>query len=676
MAISSLGVGSGLDLSDTLSQLMEVEKVPLQRLATKQQSYQTKLSAYSMVQSALSTFESAVSGLSSISKYQKTTATSSNEDIATISAGARAANGSYSLKVDQLAQSQKLVANGVADRKAAIGSGKITIDFGEYVTADDKSVSFKSNSAGVKTIDINESNNTLEGIRDAINAAGIGVTASIINDGSDTPYRLALTNNSTGKTQAMKITVEGDNGDTALSDLLTYDPSDKTLDAKKQMTETQAAQNAEFWLDGIKISKGSNSVSDAIDGVTLKLAQADKDKTVNLNVSRDNSEAKKAVEELVKAYNDLTTTLKDMTAYNADEKTASVLTGDSAVRSIQTALKGMLSQSIAGGEQGYRMLADVGITPNKEGLLEIDSSKLDEALEKNFDAFTAMFAEGGLSTNSSITFEGAEDYAKTGSFDVEVTQVATQGSYSFKLTGDSKGLDLTGKDAAARTMQVTVDGVTKSITLSEKNYANYKEFASEIQSRINTAFKDTDARVSAEWDEEKSKFVITSSSWGSSSAVKISETGGIFDEDSKEPVAGKDVEGTINGVAAIGKGQTLTGASGSDAYGIKLKVTGDESNIRGTVSFTQGFAYQFTQLAKSLQGENSAIQSRIDGVNKSIAQVEKEYSNYEERIAKTEEMYRKKFTNLDVLLAQLQSTSTYLTTQLASLSGLSGTTSK
>lgn len=665
MAISSLGVGSGLNLSDTLSQLMEVEKVPLQRLATKQQSYQTKLSAYSMVQSALSTFESAVSGLSSISKYQKTTATSSNEDIVTISAGSRAANGTYSLKVDQLAQSQKLVANGVADRKAAIGSGKITIDFGEYLTADDGSVSFKSNSSGVKTIDIEDGSNTLEGIRDAINAAGIGVTASIINDGSDTPYRLALTNSATGKTQAMRITVDGDD---ALSDLLTYDPGSTAVDESKQMTQTQAAQNAEFWLDGIKISKGSNSVSDAIDGVTLKLAQADKDKTVNLTVSRDNSEAKKAVEELVKAYNDLTTTLKDMTAYNADEKTASVLTGDSAVRSIQTALKGMLSQSIAGGEQGYRMLADVGVTPNKEGLLEIDSSKLDEALEKNFDAFTAMFAEGGLSTNSSITFEGAEDYAKTGSFDVEVTQVATQGTYSFNL-GD-KGLNLTGTDAAARTMQVTVDGVTKSITLSEKNYANNKELASEIQSRINTAFKDTDARVSAEWDDEKSAFVITSSSWGSNSTVKISETGGLFTNKVEE--AGKDVEGTINGVAAIGKGQTLTGAAGSDAYGIKLKVTGDESNIRGTVSFTQGFAYQFTQLAKSLQGENSAIQSRIDGMNKSIAQVEKEYATYEERIARTEEMYRTKFTNLDVLLAQLQSTSNYLTTQLASLSNLNG----
>lgn len=671
MAISSLGVGSGLDLNDTLSQLMEVEKVPLQRLASKQQSYQTKLSAYSMVQSALSSFQSAVSGLSSISKYQKTTATSSNDEIATISAGARAANGTYSLKVDQLAQSQKLVANGVADRKAAIGTGKITIDFGEYLTAEDGSVSFKSNSAGVKTIEIGEGNNTLEGIRDAINAAGIGVTASIINDGSDKPYRLALTNTATGKTQAMKITVdEQPENETGLADLLTYDPGNAAVDAGKQMTQTQAAQNAEFWLDGIKISKGSNSVSDAIDGVTLKLAQADKDKTVNLTVNRDNSEAKKAVEDLVKAYNDLMTTLKDMTAYDADEKTSSVLTGDSAVRSIQTALKGMLSQSIAGGEQGYRTLSDVGITPNKEGLLEIDSSKLGEALEKNFDAFTAMFAEGGMSSNPSITFEGAENYAKTGSFDVEVTQAATKGTYSFNL-GD-KGLNLTGTDAAARTMQVTVDGVTKSITLSEKNYANEKEFASEIQSRINTAFKDTDARVSAEWDEEKSKFVITSSAWGSNSAVKISETGGIFNNDSKEAVAGKDVAGTINGVAAVGKGQTLTGASGSDAYGIKLKVTGDENNIRGTVSFTQGFAYQFTELAKSLQGENSAIQSRIDGMNKSIAQVEKEYANYEERIARTEEMYRTKFTNLDVLLAQLQSTSSYLTSQLSSLSSLYG----
>ena len=187
-----------------------------------------------------------------------------------------------------------------------------------------------------------------------------------------------------------------------------------------------------------------------------------------------------------------------------------------------------------------------------------------------------------------------------------------------------------------------------------------------MQSKINTAFKETDANVSVE--VEDGKFTVTSSAWGSGSAVKITETGGLFEN--TKAVDGLDVAGTINGQAATGKGQTLTGASGTDAYGIKLKVTGDESNIKGTVSFTQGFAYQFTKLAKSLQGEGSAIQSRIDGVNKSIRRVEDDYVKYQERIAAREEIYRQQFTNLDLLIANLNSTSSYLTQQLASISSM------
>ncbi len=659
--ITSLGVGSGLDLEGTLTSLMQVEKQPLTRLAQKQSSYETKLSAYSMVQSALSTFESAVSGLSSISKYQKTNAGSTNTDIATISASSTASNGTYSLKVSQLAQSQSLVAKGVADKKEAIGKGKIAIDFGEISSGtltDGKyaDATFESNNKGIKYIEIDESNNSLEGIRDAINAAGIGVTASIVNDGSDSPYRLVLTNDATGKEQSMKISVDGDE---ALGNLLNYDPA-----SAQNMEQTQAAQNAEFTLNGIKISKASNSVSDAVDGVTIKLLKADPDESTTLSVSRDTGAAKTAVEEMVQAYNDLMKTLKDLTSYNAETETASVLTGDSAVRSIQTEVKGLLSQVISGGIQGYRMLSDVGIAVNKDGVLEIDSSKLGEALDKNFDAFTAMFAEGGLSSNTSITFEDAADYAKTGSFEVEIEQVATKGTYEFNLVGNN--LDFTGKTATDRTMQVTVDGVTKSITLDEKSFATAKEFAADLQSKINTAFKETDANVSVE--VEDGKFTVTSAAWGSGSSVKITETGGLF-ENNKQ-VDGLDVKGTINGQAATGKGQTLTGASGTDAYGIKLKVTGEDNNIKGTVSFTQGFAYQFTKLAKSLQGEGSAIQSRIDGVNKSIRRVEEDYAKYEERIAAREEIYRQQFTNLDLLIANLNSTSSYLTQQLASISSM------
>lgn len=685
MAISSIGIGSGIQLEDMITQLMALEKRPLQMLAAKEESYSTKLSAYSMVNSSLSTFQNAMKSLSSISKYQKTTASSTNEEIAKITAGATAINGTYSLKVNKLAQSQKLVAGGVASDKAPIGNGKITIDFGKITggTYDEATgkytgATFESNNKGVKTIDITDGNNTLSGIRDAINVAGIGVTASIVNDGSGTPYRLALTNTATGETQSMKITVEGadiDDGaggtmpDPALGDLLAYDPASST---GQSLQQTVAAQNAEFELDGIKISKASNSVSDAIEGVTINLLSAVADKTTTLTVSKDTSEAKKAVEEMVKAYNDLNKTLKDLTGYNAEEKTASVLTGDSAIRSIQTSLKGVLQQPIAGGIQGYRMLSDVGITLNKEGVLEIDSSKLGVALEKNFDAFTGMFAEGGMSSNAAIQFEDAADYTKTGSFEVDITQVATKGNYKFDLNTTGPGLSMSATTDAQRTMQVSLNGVSKSITLSQKDYANEKELAAELQSKINSAFKDVDASVTVEF--EAGDFKITSSFYGSESKISLTETGGLFDNGTSND--GLDVEGTINGQAAVGKGQTLTGAEGTEAYGLKLKVTGEDANIKGTVSFTQGYAYQFNKVANALVGENSAVSSRIDGLKKSIERVTKDYTNQETRLATVEARYRRQFTALDVLIAKLNSQSDYLTQQLSALSNMWGSSKK
>lgn len=680
--ITSLGVGSGLDLEGILNSLVEVESQKLTTIAKKQSSYETKLSAYSMVQSALSTFQSSVKSASNIDNYLKTTASSSNEDIATISSSGKAANGTYSMTVNQLATSQKLAANGVADHTVLLGKGTITIDFGEIVggtLTDGKytGATFESNNKGVKTIEIDESNGTLEGIRDAINAASIGVTATIINDGdADNPYRLVLSNSATGKEQSMKITVDGDD---ALKQLLTYDPAaapDAVLDPANPdstiqgMEQTQAAQNAEFILDGIKISRATNSASDVIDGVTLKLAKADPDETLTLNVSKDTGQAKSKVEELVKAYNDLVTTLKDLTSYNAEEKTASVLTGDSAVRSIQSSLKSMLSTTLSGSKQGYRMLSDVGIAVNKDGLLEIDSSKLGEALDNDFEAFATMFAEGGLSSNSAITFESAKDYAKTGTFDVEVTQVATTGSFTFNL--GTQGLKFEGKSATDRTMQVSLNGASKSITLDEKNYQSNDEFAFALQSKINSAFSSMDASVSVEYDADASKFVVKSGLFGSDSVVKLTDSGDILINE--DPETGKDVAGTINGVEAIGTGQKLTGASGSDAYGITIKVTG-EDNVSGTVSFTQGFAYQFSNLAENLLSDDSAIQSRIEGMNESIKRAQKDYTNMQERIEAREALYRQQFTSLDLLVANMNATSSYLTQQLASISNLWNTKS-
>ena len=248
--ISSPGIGSGLDTAGIISKLMSVEAIPLNNLTTQENSYQTKITAYGQVQSNLSTFQAAVLGLSNINTLKTVTATSSDTSTLSATTTAGAVAGNYSVTVNQLAQAQQLVGNGQASSTSAIGSGAsttVTFDFGTISGSQTNGIynsgtTFTSNGVASKSITIDSSNNTLSGIRDAINAAGMGVTASIINDGSSSPNRLLITNNQTGVANSMRISVSGDS---AVSSLLSEDPSNPT---GQNFKETTSAQNANLSL--------------------------------------------------------------------------------------------------------------------------------------------------------------------------------------------------------------------------------------------------------------------------------------------------------------------------------------------------------------------------------------------------------------------------------------------
>ena len=288
MAISAPGIGSNLDVNNIVSQLMALERRPLQALDRKEATFQAQLSAFGTLKSALSTFQSAAAGLNDGSKFQAYKTTVGDSGIATASAANSAVPGSYALEVTQLAQAQKLVALGQASASAAIGTGTLTFEFGtigggtfDAQTGKYTGATFSANGAGAKTVTIGASNNTLAGIRDAINAAKIGVTASIINDGSGTPYRLALSVNDPGQAKSLKISVAGD---AALSTLLANDPA-----ATQQLAETATARNAQLKIDGVAITKTTNTISDAIEGVTLNLLKTNVGSATTVTVVRDSA---------------------------------------------------------------------------------------------------------------------------------------------------------------------------------------------------------------------------------------------------------------------------------------------------------------------------------------------------------------------------------------------------
>lgn len=667
MAISSPGIGSNLDVNGIISQLMSVERKPLTVLARKEASFQAKLSGFGTLKGSLSQFQAAVRALSDGAKFQAMRATSSDSAVLTASATAAAAPGSHTLEVTQLARAQKLVAAGQASSTAAIGSGAsttVSFEFGtisggtfDSSTGKYTGAGFTGSGGGVKTLTLDASNNTLAGIRDAINKAGVGVSATIVNDGGSSPHRLALSVNATGKAHSVRISVSGD---TTLQGLLAHNPGSDTGQA---LAENLSARNAEFKLDGLAVSKASNTVTDVLQGVTLNLAKTNSGSPASITVARDTASVTAGVESFVKAYNDLAKTFKEATAYDPSSKRAAILNGESSVRSIEAQVRSVLSAPV-GGAGAFTLLSQIGVSPNKDGLLTLDSSKLQGAIEKNFGEIAALFAAAGRTSDPLASYVGATAATRPGAYQLEVTRLATQG----KSTGSAAaGLTITA--GSNDTLQVLLDGVSATVTLGAGSYASAAALAAEVQSRINGAAPFADAGASAVVTESGGVLTITSARFGSASKAAVTGGSGMSNLMGAAPTAtdGLDVAGKINGVAAAGNGQTLTGAVGNAAEGLQVKVTGGGTGLRGTASHSHGYAHQFNRLMEAQLGAGGVLASRTDGLNASIKGLDESKARLMDRLAATEKRYRQQFTKLDATLSSMLSTGNFLTQQLASL---------
>lgn len=665
MAISSPGVGSNLDVNSIVSQLMSVESRPLTVLARKEAGYQAQLSAYGTLKGALSSFQNAVRALSDVAKFQSVKATPADATVLGASASSTAVPGTYSVEVTKLAQSQKLVAVGQASATAAIGIGTLTFDFGtisggtfDAVTGKYTGAAFASNGAGVKTVTIDASSNSLTGIRDAINNAKIGVSATIVNDGGASPYRLALTSTSIGKTNSIKISVAGD---AALSTLLAHDPA-----ATQNLSETATAQNAELKVDGIAVSKTSNSISDVIQGVTLNLLKTNVATPTVVTVARDTASVTSAVNAFVKAYNDINKNLGDLSAYNAATKQAAVLQGDSAVRSIQSQIRNTLTSTLAGIGGSYTTLSQIGIAFQKDGTMAVDSTKLQSAIDTNFNDIASLFAATGKASDSLVSYSSGTANTKPGAYVLTVSQLATQGNVA-----GSAAAGLTITTGTNDSLSMTVDGVIATVTLAAGTYTA-AALATEVQSKINGASAFSTAGISLAVTQTSGTMTLTSNRYGSVSNVSVAGNGA-SNLLGATPVgtAGVDVAGTINGAAATGSGQTLTGASGNDAEGLSVLVSGGVLGSRGTINYSQGYAYKLDKQADSLLSSTGPISSRTDGINRTIKDIGNRREVLNLRLAGIEKRYRAQFTALDVMIGSMNKTSSFLTQQLANLPKIS-----
>ena len=270
MAVSTIGAGSGLPLDDLLTKLMAAESQPLTVMAQKEASYQAKLTAYGTLSGALSAFQTAMASLGKSSTFENLQTTVVDKTILSATASTKAATGNYPINVTQLAQAHSLSTAGQTSKTALIGSGAtttLTFQFGTISggTLTDGTYTGATFTQDAKqatgTVTIKNGDNSLQGIRDAVNAANIGVTATLVSNGSATPDHLVFTSNKTGAVSSMKIDVDGD---PALQSLLGYDPA-----GTQSLKQNSAAQNTQLTVNGFFVDSPTNEVKEAIQGVTL-----------------------------------------------------------------------------------------------------------------------------------------------------------------------------------------------------------------------------------------------------------------------------------------------------------------------------------------------------------------------------------------------------------------------
>lgn len=664
--LSSPGIGSGLDVNGIVSKLMQVEQQPLIDLQQKEAGYQAKLSAVGTLKGAVSSLQTAMASLSDASQFGGLTATVGDSTVLSASASTGAAAGSYNVAVTTLAQAQTLSSAGMADTTSTVGSGNLTftIQFGTYSGGVGGSFTLNPNQ-GAQTITLSSTQNSLTGIRDAINGANIGVSASIINDGSTNGYHLVLTS-ATGAANAMRVSTT----DAGLAAAIAYDGTQAANPATNPATQTIAAQDASFTVNGVAITKPSNTVTDAIQGVTLNLLKQSSSSTLTL--AKNTSGLQSAVQNFVNAYNAAQKALSSASSYDPKTKQAGPLLGDPSVLSIESQLTRTLNTAIASPAGGLSSLFDIGISFQKDGTLTLDTTKLQSVMNDSTKDISTLFAAVGKASDSLISVTDSGTSTQPGNYAVSISQLATRGTATGTGTAPANPTTI---NASNNTLAVTVDNNAVTVTLRAGTYTP-AQLAAEIQSEINGNSTVSGAGSSVAITVNGSgQLVLTSSRWGSASNVSINggTAAAAAGLDTTSTTAGVDVAGTIGGQTASGSGQVLTGTAG--ASGLALTIAGGSTGDRGVVTFSQGYAYQLNQLTTSMLDTNGLLAAETNAINQSITDTQNQQTIVQQRLTQIEARYRAQFNNLDTLIASMQATQSFLSQQLAGLNSLAyGTT--
>ncbi|CAN5612455.1 flagellar filament capping protein FliD [soil metagenome] len=455
MAISSTGVGSGLDVNSIVTQLMALEQRPLTLLQTKATTIQTTISAFGSLKSQLSNLDTVATRLGDPANWNPLSTSSTDSATVSASASATASAGSYAVEVTQLAQAQALSSGTFASSSTVVGTGQLVLELGTTAAG----VFTPRTGILPKLITIDSSNQTLGGIRDAINASGAGVTASIVTSGGAS--RLVL-RSPTGADSSMRLTAtdaDGNSTDTTGLSALAWDPA-ASVGAGRNMNQTQGALDANYSLNGLQLTSATNSPADVVNGLTLKFSKLTT-VPVEVGISIDNAGLRKNINDFVTAYNGVNTLMKSQTAADPTGGNNGPLQGDFTARSLLGALSDTLHGTVSGLGTAAS-LNSVGIELQRDGSLLVNDTRLTPLLATP-DKLAKLFSQPQSGSDVSSRGIGVrfKQWTDALTSDTGIIASRTQG-LAASITSNNKSQDavqtkLTATEARLRKQYQTLD---------------------------------------------------------------------------------------------------------------------------------------------------------------------------------------------------------------------------
>ncbi len=656
------GLISGIDTEAVIAGLLDIQRRRVELVEAKQTKVQMKQAAIKAFEASLAGFRSTASRLGRFqgNVFQQRVVEVSDEDRIAATAKGNAPQGIYNLTVDTLARAHQVASQSFASASAEITQGTLTLQIGSQADS---------------TITIDSTNNTVQGLVDAINDANTGVSAALINDGQSGGVRMLLSSSQSGVNGAITLTNNlGASSGTATQPTFDFG------------SPVQAAQDATVRLGSgagaITITSAKNTLTDVIPGLTLNLKQADPLTELTVGVSADTTTAVEAVQDFVDGYNGLLDTISALTKFDPETNQAGILIGDRAVIDIANSLRETVLGSVSGLPTNANRLSRLGITVEDTGKLTLNTTRLQDVLNGQDPSIALedarrIFGLDAVSTNPSVRFilGSTRTQASTTPYGVNITRAAEQAF----LTAGTAPAGSTTIDGTNDTFGLTVDGAAIDVTLTHGAYTP-AQLASLLQDAVN-AHPDMIGRALTA-DLNGGALRITSQSYGVNSTLNIDGGTALtaLGFTGSELDVGVDVAGEfiVNGVseAATGKGRLLVGkVDNKFTADLQLQVNlvsgqlgvGNEAELTVTKGVGSKLDAVLNQMLSSDTGRLASINERYNQELESLTEtIERQNALFESQ----QERLVSQFVALETALAELQSTSSMLGSQLASLATL------